>query len=188
MTRVSVVIPTCDRPLFLERALQSVCEQERLPEEIIVVDDGAPYAALETRNAVEKFRRRALRLVSNTCSKGASGARNSGAALASGTVLAFLDDDDEWLPAYLSTPIRRFESEALDVMCTDLLYRYDDASERPGMNAPDALVVNAFPTRNPGLIGSNLIIRPALYRALGGFDESLRTSEDMDFGIRLSLH
>ena len=188
MTRVSVVIPTCDRPLSLARALQSVCEQERLPDEVIVVDDGAQCAAMYTRQAVEQFHQRGVRLVANARRKGPSGARNTGAALASGTVLAFLDDDDEWLPAYLRTAIDRVESDALDVMCTDLLYRYDDSSERPGKDAPDALMVNAFLTRNPGLIGSNLIIRPALYRALGGFDESLRTSEDMDFGIRLSLH
>jgi len=188
MTRVSVVIPTCDRPVLLERALQSVCSQERLPDEVVVVDDGPPRAAAETRRTVERFAARAARVVANARSKGASGARNTGAAQARGTLLAFLDDDDEWLAPYLSEAVRHIETNALDVLCTDLLYRYDDGSERPGKSAPDALVANAFLTRNPGLIGSNLIIRPALYRALGGFDETLRTSEDMDFGVRLSLH
>jgi len=75
------------------------------------------------------------------------------------------------------------------VLCTDLLYRYDeDGSERPGKQAPEILDEQAFLTRNPGLVGSNLVIRSAAYAALGGFDESLLTAEDMDFGIRLSLH
>jgi len=43
-------------------------------------------------------------------------------------------------------------------------------------------------TRNPGLIGSNLVVRHALFTAVGGFDESLQCAEDLDFGIRLSLH
>ena len=73
-------------------------------------------------------------------------------------------------------------------MCTDLLYRYDDGSERPGKPAFDRLAIDLFLTRNPGLIGSNLIIRRALYSELGGFDESLRCAEDNDFGIRLCLH
>jgi hypothetical protein len=72
-------------------------------------------------------------------------------------------------------------------MCTDLLYRYDDGTERPGKVAPATLNSDAFLTRNPGLIGSNLIVSRTLYRALGGFDESLHSMEDMDFGFRLSV-
>ena len=108
--------------------------------------------------------------------------------LACARLLAFLDDDDEWLPAYLATAVRRLVAEHLDVLCTDLQYRSDDGADRPGKTAPEALGVEAFLTRNPGLIGSNLIVRRAAYAALGGFDESLLAAEDMDFGIRLSLH
>jgi hypothetical protein len=45
-----------------------------------------------------------------------------------------------------------------------------------------------FLTRNPGLGGSNLIIKRSLYREIGGFEESLPACNDMDFGLRLSLH
>jgi glycosyltransferase involved in cell wall biosynthesis len=187
MTRISVIIPTCDRPLLLERALASVGAQDRLPHEVLVVDDGGGSHADATRAVVERFHGCGARLIAAAGPNGASAARNRGAAAARGTLLAFLDDDDEWLPPYLGEAARRFESEGLEVMCTDLLYRYDDGRERPGKSAPERLVADAFLTRNPGLVGSNLIIQRALYRELGGFDESLLTSEDMDFGIRLSL-
>jgi glycosyltransferase involved in cell wall biosynthesis len=180
---VSVIIPTCDRPALLLRALASVRAQTAPPAEIIIVDDGRDDAARPTVDAAD------VRLLANTHARGASGARNCGAARARGTVLAFLDDDDEWLPAYLATALARIAADALDVLCTDLLYRYEeDGSERPGKEAPAALDAQAFLTRNPGLVGSNLVIRAAAFAALGGFDESLLTAEDMDFGIRLSLH
>jgi glycosyltransferase involved in cell wall biosynthesis len=179
---VSVIIPTCDRGELLRRALASVRAQTLPPAEIIVVDDGSDEAARPRVDAD-------VRLVVNTHARGASGARNCGAATARGTLLAFLDDDDEWLPAYLATALAQIAADRLDVLCTDLLYRYEeDGSERPGKQAPAALDAQAFLTHNPGLVGSNLVIRAAVYAALGGFDESLLTAEDMDFGIRLSLH
>lgn len=182
LAAVSVVIPTCDRPALLARALASVRAQTRPPAEIIVVDDGSDPTARPRLDAGD------VRLLANRRARGASGARNWGAAHARGPLLAFLDDDDEWLPEYLATATARIAAERLDVLCTDLLYRCDeDGSERPGKAAVAALDAPAFLVRNPGLIGSNLIIRAATYAAVGGFDESLPTSEDMDLGIRLSL-
>jgi len=183
-----VVIPTCARPPLLKRALESVRAQTAPPAEMIVVDDGSDRDGDAVRRVVETSGLPAARLVGNARPKGPSGARNTGAALATRPLLAFLDDDDEWLPTYLAAAVRRFESADVDVMCTDLQYRYDDGTERPGKCAPDVLAAEAFLTRNPGLIGSNLLITGALYRRLAGFDESLLTCEDMDFGIRLSLH
>ena len=178
---VSVVIPTCNRPALLERALASVRAQTLAPDEIIVVDDGDAHPVRPRRDGV--------RVITNSRPRGASGARNCGAAQARAPLLAFLDDDDEWLPTYLATTTALVAAQRLDVLCTDLLYCYDDErGERPGKEAPPALEVRLFLTRNPGLVGSNLIITPAAFAAVDGFDESLLAAEDMDFGIRLSLH
>jgi glycosyltransferase involved in cell wall biosynthesis len=177
---VSVVIPTCDRPHLLRRALASVRAQTLAPAEIIVVDDG--------RTAAPALAEAAVRLLVNDRARGVSGARNCGAAAARQPLLAFLDDDDVWLPTYLATAVAKLAAERLDVVCTDLLYRYDDGSEAPGKPAMAALVLDDFLVRNPGLVGSNLLIRAAAYRAVGGFDESLLAATDMDLGVRLCLH
>ena len=177
---VSVVIPTHGRPALLARALASVRAQTLAPAEILVVDDGGDAAPGSAAGGV--------RVVPNTHAHGPSGARNCGAALARGAVLAFLDDDDEWLPSYLATALARVAAERLDVLCADLVYRFADGREVPGKQAPGALAVDDFLCRNPGLIGSNLVIRRAVYAAVGGFDETLQAAEDMDFGIRLGLH
>jgi glycosyltransferase involved in cell wall biosynthesis len=178
---ISVVIPTCRRPDLLARALASVRAQSLAPAEIVVVDDGGDAAARPACGAA------GARLVANTHARGPSGARNCGAALARGIWLAFLDDDDEWLPPYLATALAHLAAEGLDVLCADLLYHYEDGTEQPGKSAPAALAAADFLIRNPGLIGSNLVIRRATFAALGGFDESLLAAEDMDLGIRLSL-
>ena len=187
MPTITAIVPTCDRPILLERALRSVAGQEFLPAEIIVVDDTGAGHEHVTRRAIESSGFAGVRVMANSRTKGISGARNTGAEFASGELLAFLDDDDEWLGSYLREIVALFNSKELDVVCTDLLCRFADGLDRFGKSAPDMLAPERFLTRNPGLIGSNLVIRRSLYRDTGGFDESLLTSEDMEFGLRLSL-
>ncbi len=188
MLRVTAVVPTCRRPALLGRALRSIAAQEVDPAEVIVVDDAPPPRSSAAVPVEPCGLDGALVVVANSHARGPSGARNTGAELATGDLLAFLDDDDEWLPSYLGEALARFEERGLDMVCADLVCRLDDGTERPGKDAPDRLAPELFLTRNPGLIGSNLIVRRSLYRRHGGFDESLLTLEDMDFGLRLGLH
>jgi glycosyltransferase involved in cell wall biosynthesis len=187
MLRVTAIVPTCDRPVLLERALRSIAAQELVPMEVIVVDDLGGAHENVTRRAVERCGLGRVCVVANSRAKGASGARNTGAELAVGELLAFLDDDDEWLPAYLFEALGRFDLRDLDMICADLLCQFDDGVDRPSKSAPNSLAPELFLTRNPGLIGSNFIIRRSLYREIGGFDESLPTCNDRDFGIRLGV-
>lgn len=102
---ISVIIPTRDRPVLLRRAVQSVLSQDYPgPIECLIVFDQSEPANPEV--AVPPGR--ILRLLRNERSPGLAGARNSGAFAAQGTYLAFLDDDDEWLPSKL-----RLQVEAL---------------------------------------------------------------------------
>lgn len=185
MLRVTAIVPTYNRPVLLERALRSIAAQELPPAEIIVVDDAGEGHEKVAREALWRCGLEDVQVIANLHGKGASGARNTGADLATGELLAFLDDDDEWLPSYLREAAGRFGSR--DMIAADLFCRLDDGVDRPGKSAPDGLAPELFLTRNPGLGGSNFVILRSLYRALGGFDESLPTCEDMDFGIRLSL-
>jgi glycosyltransferase involved in cell wall biosynthesis len=185
-TSVSAIVPTCDRPILLARALRSIAAQEVPPMDVVIVDDGsAPDSRLE--EIAESCGLRDAVVVRNRRAKGASGARNTGAALARGEFLAFLDDDDEWAPTYLKTAVARVEARGLDLVCADLVYSYEPGDERPGKPAPDRLEPDLFLVRNPGLVGSNFVVRASLYERVGGFDESLLTMNDVDFGLRVSL-
>jgi GT2 family glycosyltransferase len=181
------VVPTCRRPALLRRALASIAGQEIGPAEVIVVDDcGADFET--TRRIVAAARLPRVRVVMNPRTRGASGARNSGAALARGPLLAFLDDDDEWLPSFLTEALARLSRDRLDLVCTGFVNRRPDGSERPGKRAPERMQTADFLVRNGGLRGSNFLIRRDLFTALGGFDESLPALNDNDLGVRLSLH
>ena len=109
---VSVIIPTRDRPDLLRRAVASVRAQTLSPTEVIVVDDDGGVAA------APPLADPAVQVVGNDRARGASGARNCGAASARGSVLAFLDDDDAWAPTYLATAVAKLAAERLDVVCT----------------------------------------------------------------------
>jgi glycosyltransferase involved in cell wall biosynthesis len=100
---VSVIIPTLRRPALLVRALASVFAQSYTDFEVIVVVDGPDPDTILTLQDIADPR---LQVVSNPKSLTAAGARNVGAARASGAFIAFLDDDDEWLPAKLEQQMR----------------------------------------------------------------------------------
>jgi glycosyltransferase involved in cell wall biosynthesis len=95
---VSVVIPTLKRPELLLRALQSVLAQTHANLEAIVVVDGPDEPTLAALASVHDPR---LTFFANPRSLTAAGARNAGVARATGDWVAFLDDDDEWLPTKL---------------------------------------------------------------------------------------
>jgi glycosyltransferase involved in cell wall biosynthesis len=187
MFTITAVVPTCERPVLLKRALQSIVAQELSPTEIIVVDDVGRGHEDATRRDLQRWGFGQVRVVANSHAKGVSGARNTGAELAAGELLAFLDDDDEWLPEYLSAALDQFEAKNLGILCADLLCQFEDGVDRPAKTAPDSLLPGFFLTRNPGFVGSNIIIRRSLYREVAGFDESIQAAEDMDFGLRVSL-
>jgi glycosyltransferase involved in cell wall biosynthesis len=101
---VSVIIPTARRSNLVLRAVQSVLTQTYRALELIVVIDGPDPATEEVLRAVDDVR---FRVVSLTEPKGGGNARNRGVELARGPWVAFLDDDDEWLPEKLARQTAR---------------------------------------------------------------------------------
>lgn len=121
---VSVVIPTRNRATRVTAAIASV-EQQTWPSwELIVVDDGsgddtpAVLAAIAERNE-------RVRVVRHDESQGGSAARNHGIDVARGDVLAFLDDDDEWLPTKLAEQIEYLDAHP-DVAAVSCWHAIDD--------------------------------------------------------------
>src|SRR5690349_21282427 len=97
---VSAVIPTHNRPEVVIRAVRSVLGQSYAGLDIIVVIDGPDPATSAALGSINDER---LRVITLPRSVGGSEARNSGVQNARGEWIAFLDDDDEWLPAKIET-------------------------------------------------------------------------------------
>lgn len=107
---VSVVIPTYNRPAYLEQAVGSVLAQTVRPLEILVVDDGS---ADEHRREIDRISARhpAIALHRFPANRGRSAARNEGLAAARGEFLVFLDDDDLLHPRYLESSLAHFQND-----------------------------------------------------------------------------
>src|ERR1700723_3360237 len=104
MVIVSAVIPTRGRPELLRRAVLSALAQTLREIEVVVVIDGEDPA---TRVALDELTQQdgRLRVLALAASVGGSDARNRGVDAAAGEWIAFLDDDDEWLPGKLQAQI-----------------------------------------------------------------------------------
>jgi glycosyltransferase involved in cell wall biosynthesis len=100
---VSVIIPTRQRPILLLRAVRSVLDQTFQNLEVIVVIDGPDP---ETERAMETITDRRVRTLPLPNRVGGSITRNLGAEAALGHWIAFLDDDDEWLPHKIESQLQ----------------------------------------------------------------------------------
>lgn len=109
---VSVVIPTYSRNETLIRAVESVLNQTHTNVEIIVVDDNP--ADSEWRRSSEELMKKyednpKVRYIKNAQNMGGAGARNEGIKASNGEYIAFLDDDDEYMPEKVEKQLKMFK-------------------------------------------------------------------------------
>jgi glycosyltransferase involved in cell wall biosynthesis len=138
MPLVSVVIPTLRRSQVLSRALDSVFAQTHEDLEVIVVVDGPDRQTTAMLRSVSDPR---LQVIQNTKSLTAAGARNVGGARARGEWIAFLDDDDEWLPHKIERQLAfAHDRDTLLVSCLSRV-----VSPYSTEIAPDVIYENRMP-------------------------------------------
>jgi glycosyltransferase involved in cell wall biosynthesis len=132
---VSVVVPTLNRPALLLRALGSIGRQTRAPREVIVVVDGPSDETLK----IVRQAHPSVRLLQLKTRSGSAVARNFGVQNALGAWIAFLDDDDEWLP-------RKLELQLGAALRSS--FRYPIVFSRLIVNTPRGKFL--MPQRGPG--------------------------------------
>jgi glycosyltransferase involved in cell wall biosynthesis len=188
---VSVIIPTHNRAEPLSRAIESVLAQSYDRLEILVVVDGPDPAAKATLAAFGD-RVAAIHL---PASVGPGEARNRGVQAASGDWVAFLDDDDEWLPGKLARQMAvvRDCGEQMPFCYSRILVR-DGRGERvwprrplaAGEDIGEYLFARRTLHRGEAMVPTITWLMPtALMRRLP-FDSSLRRHEDADWLLRAS--
>ena len=101
---VSVIIPSHNRAVLLPRAVESVLAQTYSNLEVIIVDDASSDSTPAVMADLVKRDPR-VRYFRHETNRYASAARNTGIASARGELIAFLDDDDEWLPEKLAKQV-----------------------------------------------------------------------------------
>jgi glycosyltransferase involved in cell wall biosynthesis len=205
----SVVIPTRNRPKLLERAIASVLMQQNVKVEIIIVDDGTDATLAPQLDDIASSlagHGQIVHLPRKSKGHGPSFALNFGAALASGSYLCFLDDDDEWTdPAHLEQASATISAapQIPDLLLYQQTAFHADGTRREGPiwiedlcpyvreNIP-AIGIDSYPItaselmRSPGFSHVNtLIVSKQLFDNVGGFDSSIRYENDRDFYLRV---
>ncbi len=184
---ISVVIPAYNYAVFLPRAIDSALRQTYATMEIIVVDDGSTD---NTRQIVAGYGAR-VRYV-HQANAGLSAARNTGIGQARFPFIALLDADDLWLPDRLASGMIVFAQHPPDLgVVACLSHRIDAHDHQLPLNpavreltgeltAADILQMTRF---SP----STAIVRAEVFQQGGGFDTTLRSSEDRDMWIRAGM-
>ncbi len=181
---VSVVIPTRERPDLLREALHSVSAQTFTDYEIVVVVNGPDNpqtpATLEAAHAAHCVVVRVERA-------GIGPALNAGVAAARGRWIAFLDDDDLWLPNKLEVQLQVAQAATADlVFCDFSMFDATKSVPHPKLRPPPPLSAKEGLTLlDYGRGCSHALVRRDAILAIGGFDESI-AAPDWDLWIRLS--
>lgn len=186
--KISVIIPVKDRPEDLALCLDSLkklnWQEDKL--EIIVINDGGNGELCQNPNLLED-----VKVVNNETSKGPAQARNRGAEIATGEVLAFIDSDciaeENWLEEltpwlmtkeigaiggvvagyYNQTPLDRYEA-SLSPLAVSNKFQYE-ANTKATFYVPTC----------------NVLVKKSVFDELNGFNEALHLGEDVDFCWRM---
>ena len=189
---VSVVIPTINRPQLVVRAVQSALAQTLQPIEVIVVIDGPDEA---TKDALAALNEPRLLVKPLPRSHGPAQARNEGVEAARGRWIAFLDDDDEWVPSKLDIQLRTAQQST----CEDPIVscRFIKRTDTTDIVLPRRLPASGEPTSEylfrrtrllggEGLVQTSTIFTTKKLLQKIPFRAESRRHDDLDWLLRAS--
>lgn len=181
---VTVYIPTKNRPELLQRALQSVLNQDYSSIEIIIVDDGSSPDN-QTKAKVIAGQSDNIRIILNAESKGACHARNQAIAEAKGEFITGLDDDDEFLPDRISTFVSAWPKyPSISALCSGYLFILPGGRRLSSGNR--RLRINSHQIKFKNDVGNQIFTKTNWLRQIGGFDPALVACQDYDVWLRLT--
>jgi len=188
----SVVIPLYNKENYIKTTLESVFNQKFLDFEVIVVDDGSTDNGVAV---VQSFGATRIKLYQQS-NKGASAARNFGVSQAKGQWIALLDADDIWYPTHLEelhTSISRLTDA--DVLSNGYHIQLNSTfTKQPSYSCSineQAFYVDDYFACSliDSLFWTSCIaFKKEAFEAVGGFDEALKTGQDLDLFIRFALY
>ncbi len=181
----SVIIPCYNSEATIASAIQSVLSQDDGDFELIVVDDGSrDRSVLAAVTAIGGDARGRVMLCHNA---GPAAARNHGASLARGRLLAFLDSDDRWASGLLSAHREKFSLSGDIAISFGRTVFFDSKMETQGRCSAHhaSLEIVDMLAENPLCTSSNIVVRRDVFEMVGGFDDAMRYAEDQEFVVRV---
>jgi glycosyltransferase involved in cell wall biosynthesis len=182
MPKVSVIIPTCNRAELLRSAIESVLHQTFQDFEIVIIDDASRD---HTPEVVTNFKDTRIKLIRHQVSQGAAEARNTGIMNSSGEYIAFLDDDDEWLPDKLQIQVDLLENSSPEVGAVYTnRFTIDRASGRVLHERNSKISLDI--SKGNFITTSSVLLRRKCFEEFGLFDKNIPAVEDYDMWFRMS--
>lgn len=186
---VSVIIPTYNRLEYIGEAVKSVLAQTYQNYEIIVIDDGS---LIDVKKALSPFKNKIKYIRQKH--KGLGTARNTGAKVARGKYLAFLDDDDLFEPKKLEVQVKILENKPQIGFVYSGSYYFEQGGGEMHLaipkerNFPEKEFTRIYFSSHDIPI-SALLVRRSSFKKIGFWDEDsgLFSNEDVDMWVRLSL-
>jgi mycofactocin glycosyltransferase len=184
---VSIVIPVYNRPAEIAECLTSLQTLD-YPDhkiEVIVVDDASRD---HTAAVVRRF---GVRLIVQPNNMGQSAARNTGVAVASGEIIAFLDSDCIAENGWLRELIPYFQDPRVALVggCVGAYYKEKRMDRYEQVCSALNMGTDAVLGRGDGSVfyvpTCNMLVRKEVYEKVGGLDETLQVGEDVDLCWRL---
>jgi glycosyltransferase involved in cell wall biosynthesis len=189
-TRISAIVPVHDRSESLAEAVESLVATGYPDLEVVVVEDGAGEETAVRARALEARFPGVVRAVRHPDgrNRGPGPSRNRGVWESTGEYICFLDSDDVVLPGrFARAPSALDADRSLDAVCERFLR---DSGSAAGASVPSrdrsglrAALLGPGPLWHTG----SILMRRRSFLDLGGFSESLRTSEDWVLWIKLAL-
>ena len=183
-TQVSVIIATIGRPAMLRDAVRAIFAQD-CPEavEVLVVFDGIEIDRLAD---VQIPANRTLRLLQNSRTPGLAGGRNTGILAASGDIVGFCDDDDEWHPAKLRRQLDLWAGNPDAIAVTTGISVQSDAGTTLRCPPPRTTFNDFLASRVTAIHPSTMLFRWEDFMGrLGLVDEALPGSYGEDYDLLL---
>ena len=181
---VSIILPTRNRAALFSRAVKSVLAQSYSQFELIVIDEASSDRTPDLAKTLTDSR---VSYIRNEISRGPGAARNAGMNVARGEFVAFLDDDDEFLPDKLRDQLNAFQASVsavgvvispVDIFRNGKIIRFFPYNGESGNIFLNVLAGNTFPL-NAMLVRNH---------NLPSFDDKLPCLEDIDFCLKVLQH
>jgi glycosyltransferase involved in cell wall biosynthesis len=177
---VTVVIPSHNRPDLLIRAIQSVVRQSYNRWEIVVVDDGSTDPVSLASDPV------GIRLIRNQQPAGPAHARNQGVAESTGELIAFLDDDDVFLPRKLELAVECMRANpTAGALYHPVVFPHARRRKSSGACSPEVDRIRRMLIRQPPH-PSGLVVRAEVHKRVR-FDQDFKAAADLDYCLRLAI-
>jgi glycosyltransferase involved in cell wall biosynthesis len=180
---VSVIIPAYNGQQYIRQAIESALAQTYPAVEVLVIDDGSPMPMQEAASGFGPNVRYLRKENGGTAS-----ARNFGLKAAKGELIALLDQDDLWLPMKLEKQVPRFVEDPRIGLVTAWMEVFDsETGEVKGTFKPAAEMTMHDMLGHELPPVQTMVIRRTALEKIGGFDESMKGTDDWDLNIRLAI-